>query len=282
MSLSDELRAERLRRLHTRFLDASGQYPNLNHVACRSDHERLWIAMSPAWLHSAVDESHEKTHKEFWQEAAGYGRYGQFCYGPFVSPTHVVRVNETIWIGRFSDADPEQWEENALGVFASLSDEAVENFLDPVKPPMTINGPRDALEIGVNPWLNTLYGVFSHKPERWDYHPGFPGPMKPGETYLVIGLPCNVFLASARAIEVLIERKCALPDWVADSKTDSGESAAVRVPDNPDVLRLAKKIRSERKSGATMKDIAMDFTDGDEAKAKSLLRQVRRYRSLLR
>jgi len=77
MFISDELRLARFRRLHAKFLDASEEFPGLYHSACRSDQERLWIIMSPGWVHEVVPEEHKKPHKDFWEEALCYGRYAR-------------------------------------------------------------------------------------------------------------------------------------------------------------------------------------------------------------
>jgi len=291
MSLSDELRLARLRRLHAKFLDASDKHPTLNHVVCRSDQERLWTIISTIW-HSS-DAIGAKTHEEFWRKAIEFGRYSRLC-PELIYVSHIVRMGGKTWIGRYGDSDWDVCEALRQGIgdlswlnlFTELSQEAADNFVDRGKPPAWICDPDewspDVEEFGHNLWLNTVYTVFAHEPERWSFDPDFPFPMEPGETFFVTGLPCNVFLASARAIEILIAEDNGLSDRTADGETDSQKSNVGRLPDNPNVLKLAKKMRSERESGATMKDIAMDFTDGDEAKAESLLRQLRRYRSLLR
>ncbi|MFC1597189.1 hypothetical protein ACFL5Q_04520 [Planctomycetota bacterium] len=58
-------------------------------------------------------------------------------------------------------------------------------------------------------------------------------------------------------------------------------STSSLIPENPEVLQLAKRIRRELPGGGTMINIARDFADGDETKANSLLRQLRRYPHLL-
>ncbi|RIK74925.1 MAG: hypothetical protein DCC68_22145 [Planctomycetota bacterium] len=67
----------------------------------------------------------------------------------------------------------------------------------------------------------------------------------------------------------------------ADSKTDNRKKIRQFVPENSDVLKLAKRIKRELPKGGTRNDIARDFTDGDEKKAQSLLRQIRRFPHLL-
>ena len=49
------------------------------------------------------------------------------------------------------------------------------------------------------------------------------------------------------------------------------------LPANPDVLKLAKKIKKERDVVPSLIAIARDFANGDEKRAKSLLRQLRRF-----
>lgn len=63
----------------------------------------------------------------------------------------------------------------------------------------------------------------------------------------------------------------------ADRKTDS-QKKTVRLPENPDVSRLALAIR--RGGDRPQLEIAREFTNNDERKAQSLLRQVRRFRCL--
>ncbi|MFC1597190.1 hypothetical protein ACFL5Q_04525 [Planctomycetota bacterium] len=259
----------------------------LYQVACHSAQERLWITMSPGWSTRNEDDWDEKVHDHFWSEATTYGKYAACPIVGLPSPAHLVWIGGTMWSGRYygdTADEPEEGADDAVPwePFDTLSGQAVDSLTDHTKPPEWRVGPWDELESGSNAWLNTLYTVFAHEPERWNYHPNFPFPMQPGETFFVVGLPCNVYLASARAIELLIDRDEGLAERTADSETDSAKLNALRVPDNPEILRLAKKIRQERQTGATMKEIAIDFTDGDETKAESLLRQLRRYRNLLR
>jgi hypothetical protein len=67
----------------------------------------------------------------------------------------------------------------------------------------------------------------------------------------------------------------------ADNKPDNRGKKSHCVPENPQVLRLAKKIKKERQAGVSQIDSARDFCEGDETKAESLLRQLRRYPHLL-
>ena len=67
--------------------------------------------------------------------------------------------------------------------------------------------------------------------------------------------------------------------YIPDKPIRSLGSAVV--PENPEVLKLAKRIKRELPKGGTMIDIARDFADGDETKANTLLRQLRRYPHLL-
>lgn len=60
----------------------------------------------------------------------------------------------------------------------------------------------------------------------------------------------------------------------ADSKTDNRRKIFRHIPGNPAVVKLAKKIKRELPHGGTKKDIALDYTDGNEQLAKTLLRQL--------
>ncbi|MBN1394759.1 MAG: hypothetical protein JW959_07025 [Pirellulales bacterium] len=64
----------------------------------------------------------------------------------------------------------------------------------------------------------------------------------------------------------------------ADNKMNNGK---LSLPDSSDLIRLAKKIKEELPVGGSKIDIARDFTEGDEKRATSLLRQLRRYPALL-
>ncbi len=67
----------------------------------------------------------------------------------------------------------------------------------------------------------------------------------------------------------------------ADSKTDNSKKSTPKIPRSPDVLKLIRKINSESGGAANYTDIAVEFTNGNPHKAKSLLRQVRRFPHLL-
>jgi hypothetical protein len=68
-----------------------------------------------------------------------------------------------------------------------------------------------------------------------------------------------------------------------DSNADSGQNSAPRLPDTPDVRDLCRLLQKELPKGRSHLEIAREFTgempDKDK-KAKSLLRQARRYRHL--
>lgn len=59
-----------------------------------------------------------------------------------------------------------------------------------------------------------------------------------------------------------------------DSKTDSDQLSGEKFPENPEVSRLAAFIRKKDAAGETKKSLALQFTDGNEKKAESLLRQL--------
>jgi hypothetical protein len=66
-----------------------------------------------------------------------------------------------------------------------------------------------------------------------------------------------------------------------DKHADKKSSSRVRLPENQDVLRLAKEINDRRDAELSQNDIALQFTKGDERKARNLLRQLRRYPHLI-
>lgn len=65
-----------------------------------------------------------------------------------------------------------------------------------------------------------------------------------------------------------------------DIKADTGKKSWRVLPQSHDLLKLAKKIKHERPIGLTLIEIAREFTNNDERRAKSLLRQLRRYPDL--
>ena len=73
----------------------------------------------------------------------------------------------------------------------------------------------------------------------------------------------------------------ALENPGADSNADREKNNRIRIPENPDVLRLIKKI-NDSAGQESQRDIAFQFTNGDRKHADSLLRQVRRYPDLLK
>jgi len=80
-----------------------------------------------------------------------------------------------------------------------------------------------------------------------------------------------------------------IAERTADSKADSKkQSSGNLIPENPEVAKLALLIKrrwqdAERRNlrKPTKAEIAREFTEGDEAKADSLLRQLRRFPAML-
>lgn len=68
----------------------------------------------------------------------------------------------------------------------------------------------------------------------------------------------------------------------ADKAADKGGTGQIFLPKNIDVFRLAKRINDTIDAEGSQIAIALQFTEGDEMKAKSLLRQLRRYPHLLK
>jgi hypothetical protein len=67
----------------------------------------------------------------------------------------------------------------------------------------------------------------------------------------------------------------------ADRKADKPKKNPRPLPENDDVRRLINRLNRELPGGKSMIEIALEFCEGSEKKAKSLLRQVRRYKHLL-
>jgi len=67
----------------------------------------------------------------------------------------------------------------------------------------------------------------------------------------------------------------------ADKEADKPKKKLRTIPENSEVLKLAKRIKKGRKEGRPQVDVAREFTEANEVKAQSLLRQLRRYPDLL-
>ena len=188
MSIGDELRIERLRRLHAKFLDSADEYPSLFHVACRSNQERLWKILSPGWLFDSPAERslilpgwtnrsleglsdvdvHKKLHKSFWVDAVEYGGFCQLVYGNFVGPASLVTIGEENWMGRYANPDFDSAEsasadigygpyDPAIGIIEHMSQEAAYHFVNPASPPPKVAEVFDEEIKARNPWLELLY-----------------------------------------------------------------------------------------------------------------------------
>lgn len=66
---------------------------------------------------------------------------------------------------------------------------------------------------------------------------------------------------------------------IAAGADDSADTLK-KIPKNPDVLGLCKKLSRESGNGKSENEIAREYTGGNERKAMSLLRSARRYRHL--
>ncbi len=66
-----------------------------------------------------------------------------------------------------------------------------------------------------------------------------------------------------------------------DNKADNTRKKLREIPENPEVIRLAKEIKKKRNARRSKVDVARGFTEGNEKEAKNLLRQLRRFPSLL-
>jgi hypothetical protein len=66
-----------------------------------------------------------------------------------------------------------------------------------------------------------------------------------------------------------------------DSRADKGKKS-LPIPKNLNVLKLAQKLKAELNVGESKRSLAIQFTDGNETQADSLLRQLRRYPHLIK
>ena len=195
--------------------------------------------MSPSWLldnsserslvlsdrkyHSSLEglsdsKMHKKLHKWFWSDAVDYGGFSQLVQGSFVGPAMLVMIRGENWMGRYANPDFDSADsaledvgygpyDPVIEIFERMSQEAAYHFVNPTSPPLKVAEVFDEDIKGRNLWLELLYRLFPGESERWYYYPNFPFPLDPTESFFVTGLPCNVFLASARTIEMAIDRQ---------------------------------------------------------------------------
>jgi hypothetical protein len=124
----------------------------------------------------------------------------------------------------------------------------------------------EALPLPTRVALNQLGRLLSRG--EWDYRPGWER---------------DQFLTALETVVTELAPGAASPSGrgQADNKPDNRRKKSHPVPENPEVLKLAKKINRERKEGVSQIDCARELCENDERKANSLLRQLRRYPHLL-
>ena len=193
MSVGNELRIERLRRLHAQFLNASDAHPRFYHACVRS--ADLHLSGILRWHEKGLDLS--RSHEELWTAAIIRSEQAGNFGGAFLSPYPcVLHLQSGEWMGRYMG-----WpDENAQSDFCRLSED-----LSP-----EIEDVSEHRRFADAPWLETLYDVIACPCETVAIYNC--GSLPAGEVE-VIGLPWNVFLASAKTIELLIDRR----QWPAET-----------------------------------------------------------------
>lgn len=89
----------------------------------------------------------------------------------------------------------------------------------------------------------------------------------------------GVVIDSFRALQQRIIS--ALERSSADKSSDNRRLSRVKLPKNPNVLHLAIKINENIDQELSQHDIALQFTAGNKKRADNLLRQLRRFPTLL-
>ncbi len=96
----------------------------------------------------------------------------------------------------------------------------------------------------------------------------------------------NQFNQAAKELALYVgkERPAEVVDRAdkADKRADIKPKKHITVPRNNEVLRLYQLLEKEDGNGRSKKDIALEFTEGKQKKADSLLRSVRRIRQNFR
>ena len=213
---SDGMRIERIKRLHAEFLGAADKCPTLYHVACRSDQERLWRLMVPHWLRpgssDSITESEfngaEEQHDDFWLSGAvEFSGLPTVLFGEFAEPPHLLTFDNNLWVGRYANPrftksdkrTPYYSRDKNVTEFEKLSDKALQHFADLTDSSQDRFGfphPLNTLIEGRNRWLELIYRILRPACEHGDHDKALPElfQFQEGESYFVVGLPCNVFV----------------------------------------------------------------------------------------
>ena len=220
MAEPDNLRRRRLERLHEEFLNASECWPRRYHVAITVVPDETGVrtpeeARAVMRLYTragrfddvehirefAVNEMGEyelpPEHRDFkywlyrmgirWNRALLETRHWNRCSRISLDRWHnypsPIAIEQNEWLGLFVDPGVStSREDDGLSQFFALSERISEDTSSDFSPVQT--------------WLSKLYSFFPQSPEVAAY---------PKEKVLVIGLPWDVYLTSAKAIELLIE-----------------------------------------------------------------------------
>jgi hypothetical protein len=151
----------------------------------------------------------EEQFQSFWHRAFLWGDHHRFMFAGFFDSVQTVFYQRTSWFGRFADPvlakGSPQSHRAGLVLFSALSQETLDNFPKCGLPTMHVQSPG-RFPVIQNLWVNCLYALFQ-PPVKCHDHREFnaPVPLEPEESYHVTGLPCGVFVASAVAVEMLMD-----------------------------------------------------------------------------
>lgn len=241
------MKRERRRRLHQRFLDAADRYPTLSHTALTAGVPTDWFYIDEPLIRPFGEfpgprqypakrdfqrylRQRHRLANELWWRVLEDHRDDHEPY-PF-GTVHQLFVDDLLWVGRF--VDPE-WtlidmseRRKAVQQFERLCGEAALGIDNPpVKLPRNARG-----EALADWWLSCVYVALSIKPVAFhfgvDTLPIRFGP-RDNTPVPVLRLPCDVFTASARAVEALGK----LPN----QRFDSAKRAHMDVSFTPKQLR---------------------------------------------
>jgi hypothetical protein len=210
MSISSALRSDRLKRLHSRFLEAGEGFPTLCHAAVCAQSPHDWKRILPAYLYPGkVDDKkrHEEEHDDFLRLLVSRSVvFGQVT--DFLPPIRLeMTFDSKKWVGIYLDPkysppedsidDPDFY--SAVICFEQLGADALAAFR------RDDNSEWSGSWIeGRNPrWLETVYETSQVQPEIIHPTSGLDG--GPVGEVAIASLHSNVFVASAKAVERLAE-----------------------------------------------------------------------------
>jgi hypothetical protein len=269
MSLCSELRAERIRDLHTAFRRTGERFTGLSHIAFEaSGLVSLFPDVESRSCWSESDTNRLRAILKDTDAPLPFDPIGAHTFTP-------LSFSSREWYGFYYDLTvtrhPLAWPDicDAIQWFETKGEAVIANFCPPSKSSKCERR-----------WIERLYELFPESRASFCVAEGV-------ELAQCAWLPFDVFATSAQAIEMLLRDEVPCEESggrkrTTDSKTDNSKKIQ---PDNKAVGDLCRQLARELPEGRTQIEIARELTGeeaGHDGRAQSLLRQARRFSHLWR